>query len=293
MVTTVKAKKSKPAAETTTKVPKKAATARKTASAPRKASAPKPAPPSAAPKPALPTAAELFASASSAAVAAAERQTIIRPATVAMVASLAKQLQGWAGTVLGNVGAATDLSLWIAKNKAEGPLAKAALSKTQSLLRDLRETAGLTRDDLSKALDLEDRSFMEMVESGRVTALPFDLILRLAAVLGRSDPLTLILQMTRVYNPKMWKTLESLGIGKLFIQAGREREFANIYRSHDAARELSDADFATALTFTNAAFEAALAFQAKTKKPGRPKEATTNAPIKPDNTNTNTNFDSD
>ena len=183
-----------------------------------------------------------------------------------MVTALAKQLQSWTGTVLGNVGAATDLSLWIAKNRVQGPVAKAALHKTQSLLRDLRETAGLTRDDLTRALDLKDRSIMEMVESGQVTALPFDLILRLASVLGRRDPLTLILQMTRVYNPKMWKTLEALGIGKLFVQAGREREFANIYRSIDAARELSDADFATALAFTQAAFEAALAFQAKTGK---------------------------
>ena len=271
MVTTVKAKKSTPvtapAAPVRARKPavKTVAKAAKAASkAPAKEAA-------TAPMPSLPTAAALFASASSAAAAAAERQTLIRPATVAMVTSLARQLQGWAGTVLGNVGAATDLSLWIAKNKAEGPLAKAALSKTQSLLRDLRETAGLTRDDLSKALDLEDRSFMEMVESGQVTALPFDLILRLASVLGRSDPLTLILQMTRVYNPKMWKTLESLGIGKLFVQAGREREFANIYRSNDAARALSDADFATALAFTSAAFDTALAFQTTVKKPSKPK----------------------
>ena len=187
-------------------------------------------------------------------------------ATVGMVTALAKQLQSWTGTVLGNVGAATDLSLWIAKNRVQGPVAKAAVHKTQSLLRDLRETAGLTRDDLTRALDLKDRSIMEMVESGQVTALPFDLILRLASVLGRRDPLTLILQMTRVYNPKMWKTLEALGIGKLFVQAGREREFANIYRSIDAARELSDADFAAALRFTQAAFEAALAFQARARK---------------------------
>lgn len=274
MVTTVKTKKTSAAAKEAT-----SASARKTTVKPAAKAARKPATKRAisAPGPTDPFAAV------QASAPAAERQPFIRPATVAMVASLAKQLQGWAGTVLGNVGAATDLSLWIAKNRVDGPIAKAALSKTQSLLRELRETAGLTRDDLSKALDLEDRSFMEMVESGQVTALPFDLILRLASVLGRSDPLTLILQMTRVYNPKMWKTLESLGIGKLFIQAGREREFANIYRSHDTARELSDADFATTLAFTNAAFEAALAFQAKTQKPGKSKETAATTPVKPDN----------
>ena len=81
-------------------------------------------------------------------------------------------------------------------------------------------------------------------------------------MLGRNDPIGFILQMTRSYNPGTWKTLEALGIGKLVVQAGREREFANIYRSHDAARNLSDADFAAALAFTDAAFKTALAFHA-------------------------------
>ena len=99
------------------------------------------------------------------------------------------------------------------------------------------------------------------MESGKV-GLPFDLILRMAAVLGRNDPIGFILQMTRSYNPGTWKTLEALGIGKLVVQAGREREFANIYRSHDAGRNLSDADFAAVLAFTDAAFKTALAFHA-------------------------------
>jgi transcriptional regulator with XRE-family HTH domain len=183
-----------------------------------------------------------------------------------MLTGLARQLQSWAGSILGNVGAATDLSLWAAKNKVQAPAAKAAVGKTQSLLRELRQTAGLTRDELNNVLELEDRSFITLVESGQVAALPFDLILRLAAILGRGDPVTFILQMTRVYNPKMWKTLEALGVGKLFVQAGREREFANIYRGHDGAREVSDKDFATALGFTKAAFETALEFQAKDRR---------------------------
>jgi transcriptional regulator with XRE-family HTH domain len=189
-----------------------------------------------------------------------------------MLTALARQLQSWTGSILGNVGAATDLSLWVAKNKVQAPAAKAAVGKTQSLLRELRQTAGLTRDDLNNALELEDRSFIALVEGGQVAALPFDLILRLAAILGRGDPVTFILQMTRVYNPKMWKTLEALGVGKLFVQAGREREFANIYRGNDAARDLSDKDFAAVLGFTQAAFEAALAFQAKNKRTPKPKE---------------------
>ena len=100
---------------------------------------------------------------------------------------------------------------------------------------------------------------MALVESGKV-GLPFDLILRLAAILGRNDPITFVLQLTRSYNPRVWKSLEALGIGKLLLQAGREREFANIYRSHNLARPLSDKEFAAVLKFSTAAFTSALEF---------------------------------
>ena len=195
----------------------------------------------------------------------------VKPASASMVRELARQLQSWAGSVLGQVGAATDMSLWIAKNKVKAPAAKTAIGKTQTLLRELRLAAGLTRDDVSKALNVEDRSFIALVESGQVASLPFDLILRLAAILGRNDPLPVVLQMTRVYNPKTWKTLEALGVGKLYVQAGREREFANIYRGHDAARALSDKEFAAALSAANAAFESALESRSKPTRRARPK----------------------
>jgi len=106
---------------------------------------------------------------------------------------------------------------------------------------------------------------MALVESGKV-GLPFDMILRLATILGRNDPITFILQLTRSYNPRVWKSLEALGIGKLLVQAGREREFANIYRSNTSARQLSDRDFAAALAFSAAAFESALIFLGHAKK---------------------------
>ena len=51
-------------------------------------------------------------------------------------------------------------------------------------------------------------------------------------------------------------------IGRLALQAGREREFANLYRASDAARRLSDEDFAEVLQFTQAPFAMALAFRA-------------------------------
>ena len=106
---------------------------------------------------------------------------------------------------------------------------------------------------------------MGLVESGKV-GLPFDLILRLTSVLARNDPVGFVMKMTRTYNPKIWKTLDALGVGKLLVQAGREREFANIYRRHDAARHLSDKDFGAALAFADAAFQAALVFQLKHKR---------------------------
>ena len=189
----------------------------------------------------------------------------------AAVRSLARQLHSWTGSLLGGVGTAADMSLALAAASIQRPGPKAAVAKAAALVRDAREAAGLTLDDLGQALELKDPSFMALVESGKV-GLPFDLILRLATILGRNDPITFILQLTRSYNPRVWKSLEALGIGKLLVQAGREREFANIYRSHGAARQLSDKDFAAALAFTAAAFDSALVFlgHSKTSGPARP-----------------------
>ena len=194
-------------------------------------------------------------------------------ASPSMVLSLARQLQSWSSSILGGVGTATDVAFTLAQSRNLKPGPKAAVNKAAGLLRDLRQAAGLTVDDLGRLLELPDPSFMKLVESGTV-GLPFDLILRLTAVLGRNDPIGFVMQMTRSYNPGAWKTLEALGVGKLLVQAGREREFANLYRSNDGARALSDADFAAALGFADAAFKAAIAFQAEN---GRSAKAKTQA----------------
>lgn len=194
-----------------------------------------------------------------------------KPPGDSMVVALARQLQSWTGSILGGVGTATDVAMALAQSRVQRPGPKAVVEKAAALLRDLRQAAGLSLDDLGQLLELDDPSFMGLVESGKV-GLPFELILRLASVLGRNDPVGFILQMTRSYNPKTWQTLDALGLGKLLVQAGREREFANIYRSQDAGRELSDKDFAAALGFAKAAFETALAFQAKHKRVAKPKD---------------------
>jgi hypothetical protein len=85
-------------------------------------------------------------------------------------------------------------------------------------------------------------------------------ILRLASVYGRHDPMSFIMKITRVSNPELWKMMENLGVGKLAVQSAREREFVNIYRSSDAARKLNETEFTAVLKLVNAAFEMALAF---------------------------------
>ena len=138
-------------------------------------------------------------------------------------------------------------------------------ARTGAALKRLRTAAGLTVTEVGTAINLKDPSLIEAWETGRI-AVPFELILRLAAVLGRNDPIGFVMKFTRASNPDVWRALENLGVGKLLIQSAREREFANIYRADDEARKLSDEEFAEVLTFTRAAFEMAMAFRGR--KPG-------------------------
>lgn len=185
------------------------------------------------------------------------------PATAlvgAPVVAIARQLRSWTDTVLGIAGPATDLALGFAQSRAPGPRSKAAIGMAGSMLRQMRESAGLTLKELAAAVDLGDPALIEQAEGGRAV-LPFEMILRVAAVVGRGDPLTSMMKLTRAYNPELWKALEDLGIGRLVVQAGRERELANLYRGNDAARRLNDDEFARVLAFTKAAFDMAVEFR--------------------------------
>jgi transcriptional regulator with XRE-family HTH domain len=124
-------------------------------------------------------------------------------------------------------------------------------------LRDVRQVAGLTASDIARALDLRDKSVWEAVEDGR-EVLSMELILRLASLLARNDPLPFVLRMARSYQPRLWAVLEELGVDALPLQLERERDFINIFRRHDAARALPDADWARLLAFTRQAFEMGL-----------------------------------
>jgi transcriptional regulator with XRE-family HTH domain len=129
-------------------------------------------------------------------------------------------------------------------------------------LRDLREVAGLTVLEITDALNLRDKGVWEAVEDGR-EALSFDLILRLASLVARNDPLPFVLKYTRTYNPRLWDIMHELKLDQLPLQFERERNFINIYRRHDAARKLSDAGFERVLGFTQHAFDLAIHFVAE------------------------------
>ncbi|BDI08102.1 helix-turn-helix domain-containing protein [Sphaerotilus microaerophilus] len=175
--------------------------------------------------------------------------------------SLAKQVRGWADVVLGLAGTATDLGLSLAQSAVKDPGKKAAVAEAGRLIRQWRVAAGMTLDEVSEAVGLGDSALMSQAEGG-VVALPFDVVLRLAGVLGRHDPIPVLMGLTRQYSPELWASLESLGIGRLAVQGARERELANIYRRSDAARALDDARFAVLLAFTQQAFDSALALTA-------------------------------
>ncbi|HEY2772798.1 MAG TPA: helix-turn-helix transcriptional regulator [Candidatus Binatia bacterium] len=129
-------------------------------------------------------------------------------------------------------------------------------------VRELRELAGLTISDLARALELRDSSYLEAVEAGTQT-LSFDLVLRLAAIVARNDPLPAILKLTRTSNPAVAKFLEDWGAGRLPLQIERERQFVNLLRGNDEARDLGDESFEQVLTFTKAALDSIVAIAAE------------------------------
>ncbi len=142
------------------------------------------------------------------------------------------------------------------------PEALRARRQAGRYVRELRELAGLTRDELAEAIELSDRSLLEAVEAGTAT-LSFEMILRLAAILARHDPVPFVARLLRSHNPLLWELFRDWGVDRIPLQFERERELVNVLRGSDQARELSDADFAHVLAFTRAAFEMALHFAAQ------------------------------
>jgi transcriptional regulator with XRE-family HTH domain len=176
---------------------------------------------------------------------------------------VAQQLRRWTDNVLGIAGSASELSLNLAKARASEPRQQQSLEKAGSMLRQAREGAGMSLRELSEAVAIADPRQLEQAEVGKA-ALPMEVILRLASVLGRRDPVPFAMKLARTYNPQLWKALDALGIGSLVALAGRERELANLYRGNDDARRLSDADFAEVLAFTKTGFDMTVKFRVGT-----------------------------
>lgn len=129
-------------------------------------------------------------------------------------------------------------------------------------LQDLRTVAGLTLADLARALNVKDKSFLEAVEDGK-EALSMEMIMRLASLFARNDPIPFVVKYVRTYRPKIWAMLEEWGIDGIPVRIERERQFINIYKRRDAARQLSSEGFDKVLAFTRQAFELSLHFIAE------------------------------
>ena len=143
-------------------------------------------------------------------------------------------------------------------NPISGP--PAIWGNTGVVLRQLREQAGLTLAEVGQAVNLKDPRLLAEAEKG-LTGLPFEILLRLAAVLGRKDPISAAISLTRTSNPQLWEAFETLGFGKLVLQSAREREFVNVLRADDRARELDDDEFAELLAFVKATLDLAMVFK--------------------------------
>ncbi|MCG2580096.1 MAG: helix-turn-helix domain-containing protein [Marinobacter sp.] len=173
--------------------------------------------------------------------------------------SLVNRITGMTGSALRFAARSTDTSLRVGRALINSQDQLRMMLTAGQSLKDIREVAGLTLSEMSEALNLKDKSVLEAVENGTAT-LSFELILRLAALIARNDPIPFILRTTRNYNPEVWQILNDWGIGRLPLQFEREREFINIFRRHDDARNLSDEGFQKVLEFTRQSFEMSLHF---------------------------------
>jgi transcriptional regulator with XRE-family HTH domain len=200
--------------------------------------------------------------------------------------SLTGSIRSLAGQMMGIAGAAVDASLGVGGLLVRDPKQRKDLARAGSFLRGVRERTGMTLADVGQAVDLKNVELLELAENGKA-ALPFEVILRLAAVLARNDPVPFVMNLTNTYSPSVGRTLQALGIGRLVEHARREHDFITIYRARDAARRLSDAEFARVLAFVEAAFDLALDFttgEAKSRKGAKGQAKPGPAPAEPDGT---------
>lgn len=182
--------------------------------------------------------------------------------------SLIDQLLDYTGLITGSIidvvktGSAIPLMYtdsWLKElyMKSIDPERLRAMADAGEILKDAREVAGLNLKELAEILGLKDEELLKEVESGRAT-LPFDMILRIAALVARHDPIPFILKFVRTYNPALENRLDELGILQLPKQYERERRFVNLLRSQDELRSMSEREFERFLDLQAAAVEFSL-----------------------------------
>ncbi len=117
-----------------------------------------------------------------------------------------------------------------------------AMAEAGHFLRDARETAGLSLQDLSGSLGFSDASVLERIEKGE-SVMALEPMLRAASLVARHDPIPFVIKFMRTYNPALERRLERWGIMALPKQYERERRFVNLYRQHDELRNFGDDEF--------------------------------------------------
>lgn len=131
------------------------------------------------------------------------------------------------------------------------------MGKSGRYLKDLREVAGLTVEELASTIKMENSDTLRAIEEGR-SPINLDILYRLASFHARNDPLSFMMNFSREHAPLLWQILKLSGMDRLLISAEREVKFINIYRSHDKSRALSDEQFDKVIAFMDKAFDMAL-----------------------------------
>jgi transcriptional regulator with XRE-family HTH domain len=148
-----------------------------------------------------------------------------------------------------------------------------AMAEAGHFLRDARETAGLSLNELAESLGLKDDTLLIDIENG-VQVMPIELLLRSASLIARHDPIPFMIKFLRTYNPLFGSTLEQWGIMAVPKQFERERRWVNMYRKHDILRSLSDDEHERLINYVDSATNLVLDVMLKEK------EAATATPAK-------------
>lgn len=163
-------------------------------------------------------------------------------------------------------------------NKLE-PERLEAMADAGHFLRDARETAGISLQDMADSLGMSDDAMLKEVESGE-TILPLELMLRSASLVARHDPIPFLIKFMRTYNPALEKRLEAWGVLALPKQYERERRFINIYRQHDILRSLTDNEFERFVRYMDSSTNLVLDLMLKEKEANAPRRSRAAAKVK-------------